>query len=432
MGNVVKLLVLALLCVRPGNCGSIDHLDITTVLLSVSGPMNQRFFAQVMDNKTNMHVWHSDSRRLVVTSDNPLETLSILEAPKLEKLVLHPNTQLQQLIVGHCPLNRLTKSLYNLRALSVLKFVICRFNGTFNLAELLPFRNLTTFSLEANQLTEVTLQPGESSTATEPKAALRMLDLSSNLFEHFNLSVLQAFPLLKVLRLPRNKLVTLGGSVFLQALELLDVQLNVLIELDLSGCDCSSLLYVYASDNKLSTFPAFGEAITSIQVLNLNDNQLASLNVIELTKQPNLTTLMLSTNALKSFSVDDGRNGTAMELPSLTSLDLRNNRIESLDLRGWQLPSLVKLRVLNNPLVTIPDDLLERFPQLTKVDCYCPNVDCTWIQRNVAHIRDRKFEMSVAHQGPTQMDKGYRCVTVPYVGCVRCPFERNESEMTNP
>ncbi|XP_052895931.1 leucine-rich repeat-containing protein 40-like [Anopheles moucheti] len=365
MGNVLKLLVFATLFVSRGNCGSIDHLDTTTVLLSVSGTMDQRFFAQVMDNKSNLHVWHSDSRKLILASDNPLRTLSILEAPRLRKLVLHPNTQLQQLILRYCPLNRLIKSLYNLKALSILKFVICRFNDTFNLAELLPFQNLTTFSLESNQLKEVALQLGESSPETEPTSALRMLDLSSNLIEHFNLNVLRAFPALNDLRLPRNKLVTLGGTVFLQALTLLDVKLNLLIGLDLSGCNCSSLLYVYASNNKLSTFPLFGDNITGIQVLNLNDNLLSTFNVIELTKQPNLTTLMMSANALKSFNVDDG-NSTAMELPSLSLLELLNNQVESLDLRGWQLPSLVTLRVLNNPLVTIPDDLLERFPQLTK------------------------------------------------------------------
>uniref|UniRef100_A0A182WJ99 Leucine rich immune protein (Coil-less) n=1 Tax=Anopheles minimus TaxID=112268 RepID=A0A182WJ99_9DIPT len=428
MESVWKLLIFPILLVSRLNCMFQEKLNVSKVLLSASGDMDQTFFAQVTDNKSYLHVWHSDTRRLVVTSDNPLQTLSIMEATRLDQFVLHPNMHLEELLLRYCPLDGLVKSLQNLQALRVLKHEICRFNGSFNLAELLALRNLTTFSLADNRLTEVILQPDEAFEETEPASVLELLDLSGNVIEYFNLNVLRAFPVLKYLILPRNKLVTLAGSIFLRTLKMIDIKQNLLTELDLSGCNCSSLVCVYASNNNLNTFPLFGESIADLQVLDLNDNQLATFNVTELKKQQHLTTLMMAKNLLKSFNVDNG-NASLVELPSLTMLELSNNQIESLDLRGWQLPSLATLRVINKSLVSISYDLLERFPKLTRLSCFCPNVDCEWKQRYVQHIRSGRLEMSVAWQGSMQIEKGYRCITVPYVGCVKCPFRRKESEL---
>uniref|UniRef100_A0A182MQZ5 Leucine rich immune protein (Coil-less) n=1 Tax=Anopheles culicifacies TaxID=139723 RepID=A0A182MQZ5_9DIPT len=424
-----KLPVFAIMLASQVNCWSKEQLKVTKVIMSASGDLDERFFEQLMGDKSYLNVWNSETTRLVVTSDNPMDTLIIMEAPRLNELVLYPNVHLKHLLLRYCPLDGLVKSLRNLRALRVLKLELCQIGGTFNLAELLALQNLTTFSVESNRISEILLQPDDAIEEMDPASTLKILDLSSNVIEHFNLNVLRAFPMLNELVLARNRLVTVAGSIFLQTLEVLNVKRNLLTELDLSGCNCSSLRYVYASENKLNTFPLFGDSITDLQVLDLNYNLLAVLNVSELKKQQHLSTLMLADNVLKSFNVDDG-NETMVELASLELLELSNNQIESLDLRGWQLPALQVLRAMNKPLVTIPDDLLERYPKLIRLACFCPNVDCEWIQRNVEHIRNHKYEMNVAQQGSSQLGKGYRCVTVPYVGCVLCPFRRKDSELT--
>uniref|UniRef100_A0A182S3J9 LRRCT domain-containing protein n=1 Tax=Anopheles funestus TaxID=62324 RepID=A0A182S3J9_ANOFN len=430
MENLLKLLLFAILLVSRGNCGSIDHVNQTTVLLSMSGEMDQSFFARATGNNTSLLVWHSDSRELELTTNNSLESLSVMEAPKLDKVVLYPNMQLKHLILRFCLLDGLAMSLYNLRALRMLKLEICRINGTFNLAELLPLGNLTTFSLEGNKLQEIVHQPDESVEETEPSSALRILDLSSNIIEYFYLDVLWAFPVLNELVLRRNKLVTFAGSILLQKLGMLSVSYNLLTELDLSGCNCSSLLNVNVEYNRLHTFPVFGDSISGIEALNLNNNQLRAFNTVELRKQQHLKTLIMSNNVLKSFHDENG-NETTVELPDLEFLELLNNPIESLDLGGWLLPTLKTLRVMNNSLVMIPDDLWQRYPQLANMFCFCPNIPCEWIQRHVDHIRSGRIEMSVAREGPMQVGKGYRCVTIPYVGCVRCPFRRKEDETKN-
>uniref|UniRef100_A0A182S9A1 Uncharacterized protein n=1 Tax=Anopheles maculatus TaxID=74869 RepID=A0A182S9A1_9DIPT len=134
---------------------------------------------------------------------------------------------------------------------------------------------------------------------------LEVLNLCSNRIEHFDLDVLRTFPGLKELLLQRNKIVRIAGSVYLPALVTLHAKQNLLSELNLTGCNCSSLLSVYASQNKLSNFPLLGDTVSGLQVLDLNYNQLTACNATELKKQPNLSTLLISNNALKSFSIEN-------------------------------------------------------------------------------------------------------------------------------
>uniref|UniRef100_A0A6E8VSC6 LRRCT domain-containing protein n=1 Tax=Anopheles coluzzii TaxID=1518534 RepID=A0A6E8VSC6_ANOCL len=396
------------------------------VLVSVEEEMDHAFFAHMPPTSLDVHVWHTESERLEVTADNPLQALSLMEAPKLQNLILYPNTHLRQLIVRHCPLDGVTEQFRNLRELRILKIEQCRLTGTFDLGVLLAFHNLTSVSLEANHITEASLLVDETAAEPEQPSKLARLDLSSNQIEYFHLDVVRLFPALKELLLGRNKLVMFGGnSTFLPALVMLDVRQNLLTELNLSGCDCSSLLYLYATSNRLTSFPVFSDSTVNIKALDLCKNQLTVPDAQRLQKQQRLTSLLLSQNTFRSFTTE-----TETELPSLVRLELYDNQLESLDLRGWKLPALANLRVSQNPLKSIPDDLLARYPNLTKLICFCPDVDCTWIQRNVANVRNGQFEMSVAWKGPKSVGKGYRCVTVPYVGCVRCPFKRTaESDL---
>uniref|UniRef100_A0A182K1Q3 Leucine rich immune protein (Coil-less) n=1 Tax=Anopheles christyi TaxID=43041 RepID=A0A182K1Q3_9DIPT len=384
----------------------------STVLMSVSDDMDQTFFAQVLDTKLELHVWHTESKKLEVNSDNPLQALLLMEAPKLEVFVFHPNHHLRQLVVRFCTLDGLAKDFLNLQELSVLQIEQCRLNGTFNLGELIALHNLTSFSLEANRLTETVLQLDEIPDEPEQGSKLAILNLSFNKIKYFNLNVLRLFPALKELFLSHNALATVEGSIFLPELVKLDIKQNLLDVLDISGCNCSSLLYLYASNNRLMSFPIFSETTLNIDVLDLGNNRLTVANGKELQKQRKLTTLILSWNAFSSFTTDD-ENELEIELASLHDLDLSSNQLKSLDLRDWKLPSLSRLHVSNNPLKVIPDDLMERYPNLTKLVCFCPDIDCAWIQHNVEHIRSGNFEMSVVWQGPTMVGKDYRCVTVP-------------------
>uniref|UniRef100_A0A182XYU3 Uncharacterized protein n=1 Tax=Anopheles stephensi TaxID=30069 RepID=A0A182XYU3_ANOST len=345
-------------------------------VMRVTDDMDQKFFAEQAANKRDLQIWRSESRRLVVTSDNPLQSLTFMEAPNLDELELFPNSHLQLLILRFCPLDGLWR---------------------------LPTKRSS--------------------------SPLEVLNLCSNAIEFFSLDVLRTFPNLKDLLLQRNRIARITGSASLPALGTLHAKQNHLTELNLAGCNCSALLFVYASQNMLSNFPQLGDSLTALEVLDLNGNQLTTFNATELRKQPNLKTLLMSKNALKSFNVEDDAEPT-LELPLLRVLELHHNQIEVLDLRGWQLPALQTLLVSVNPLVALPDDLLERFPKLHKFSCFCADIDCEWIQRHVQHVRSGRFELSVAWQGPKELSEGYRCVTVPYVGCVRCPFKRKLSTTT--
>uniref|UniRef100_A0A182PQH1 LRRCT domain-containing protein n=1 Tax=Anopheles epiroticus TaxID=199890 RepID=A0A182PQH1_9DIPT len=381
--------------------------------------MDQRFFAQMRN--LHLQVWHTDGKRLEVTADNHLATLTLLAAPKLNNLVLHPNSHLRLLIICFCPLTGLTEQIINLQELNVLKIENCRLSGTFNLAELVVLQNLTTFSLEANKLTEVILRLDATTDGMESK--LVILNLSSNRIKHFNLDVLRSFPAIKELHLFRNSLVTIDGTVYLPVLNTLDVRENLLTELDLSGCACGALVNVYALYNNLTSFPVFNESTVNIKVLDLSNNRLTTVSGKELQKQQQLTSLLLSSNALRHFTTDDDDDvgsDLEIELPSLDMLALQSNRLESLDLRGWKLPMLHTLHVILNPLKSIPDNLHERYPKLNKLICFCPDIECGWIQRNVQHVQQGSYEMSVARGRPGAVGSSHRCVTVPYVGCVRC------------
>ena len=101
-------------------------------------------------------------------------------------------------------------------------------------------------------------------------------------------------------------------------------------------------------DKYLKDLPESFGKLTSLQILDLNQNQLAKLpkSIIQL---KSLQKLDLSKNRLKNLPESFG------QLPSLQTLNLSSNRLTTLPESFGQLPSLQILNLSSNRLTTLPE-----------------------------------------------------------------------------
>lgn len=245
--------------------------------------------------------------------------LSSNHIARLDEGLLDDLTALQVLNLGHNKIHTIaTQSFLNLANLHILVL-------KHNQMEILQRQTLTGLSLlssldlDHNRLH--TLHSGSLRNCTSlaslglghnfltqvPEAvhqlsSLQVLDLGSNLLGVLKRESLQGLPKLQVLRLGDNELSRLGEGAF--------VEVSGLLELDLSKNRLMSL--------DQETF----KDIKSLQTLDLSENQLEDVNGL-FTHQVSLLKLNLSANHLLWFDY-------AFVPPSLESLDIHSNKIDSL------------------------------------------------------------------------------------------------------
>ncbi|KFB51677.1 AGAP007451-PA-like protein [Anopheles sinensis] len=362
------------------------------------------------------NVVYTNASRLLIDSQGSLRYLNILHAPKLREISGTQN--LDGLLIRGCLLRRLEDALAQLRAITVLKLVSCQMNGTLDLSLLSLTPSVTSLSLEGNRFEWVVRTPDPAYANRSPP--LQFLDLSANALEHFDLGVIEPFTALMKLGLSRNRLLSLVGEVYLPKLTILDLQYNRLTQVDLRGCDCQALKQMIFTRNNLTSWPMFASSSREIKSLALGHNQLDMVNYTELRQHRNLQSLMLEGNIISSLhprgSSDHNDTTTLLELPNLGSLFLNDNRLEALELERWHIPSVLLIRVDRNPLRYIPADLFQRCPRLHYFQCYCPNIDCEWVERHRTHIQDRVVAIDQKMPDTTNRE----CLTIPRAGCVYC------------
>uniref|UniRef100_A0A182IJT6 Leucine rich immune protein (Coil-less) n=1 Tax=Anopheles atroparvus TaxID=41427 RepID=A0A182IJT6_ANOAO len=336
-----------------------------------------------------VHVVITNASRLVVHPSSALRLVTILNAPRMREI--EGTSDLQILNVGGCLLERLEDSLARLSGVRTLRFMCCQLKGTLDLALLFATPALVSLSLEGNQFERVvrTQDP-------EQPHVLELLDLSGNALEHFNWSVLEPFTKLNKLLLCRNRLISLTGEVRLPNLCVLSLRENRLIRADLTGCDCAALSQVQFARNGMVNWPTFAPSSTALRSLELSDNHLSAVNYTELAQHRSLSSLQLNRNAISSLEPTEavGDNETSLELPNLVSLFLQENRLEVLQLDRWKLPMLRMLSVVLNPLKSLPTNLFLRWPKLYYFYCYCPAIECVWIEQHRSYLAQRSVQMS--------------------------------------
>jgi Leucine-rich repeat (LRR) protein len=196
---------------------------------------------------------------------------------------------------------------------------------------------------------------------------LTTIDLSYNQILNIRTGAFMGLKSIKELYLNNNRLTAFKGEFFQNfgsdgslgtTLEVLNLANNELSYLFPSSFRVHPRLHqLIASGNMFSFFPA--ELIASLQYLEYIDlgyNSLRSVEDLDFASLPRLRTLILSHNELETISELAFQNSTQLQI-----LDVSGNKIERLGERTFE--GLVRLEMLNlenNLLSELPDAIFER------------------------------------------------------------------------
>ena len=246
----------------------------------------------------------------------------------------------------------LTSSAF-LSGLDRLQYLSLQNNGLQDVSELSSFRNLA----------EVNLSDNKISVIREPMQSLELYELHLDRNELVDLSGLNDLTTLKTFSLSENKTpdgfesCDLGNELLFlskssNTLKTVDLSKNFLSGEDLYDIlgSCIALKNVYLSGNPINGDLQF--LANSYSMVELHANDCAITGLSGLHSDDSLTTLYLSNNELT-----DLKNMPSFRSGSYCLLDLRNNRLKSLN----DLPSGEYYRVLfnGNPLEKVdwPTDI---------------------------------------------------------------------------
>ncbi|XP_040155665.1 leucine-rich repeat transmembrane protein FLRT1-like [Anopheles arabiensis] len=184
-------------------------------------------------------------------------------------------------------------------------------------------------------------------------------------------------PHFEELRLRNNKLVTLetSASSSSYALKVLDVSKNLL-------------------NNATQLAPLHG-----LEELYLDENRFTELSMAVFEKMPLLRVLSAARNGLVKLAPPT----SALVLNDLTTLSLAHNRLASVSMENWQLPSLQTLLLNDNSLAEVDGlDGFERFFDLQKLELAGNRWSCGWLQHALEKVTIRQ---SLADSDGTLLDK---------------------------
>jgi len=128
--------------------------------------------------------------------------------------------------------------------------------------------------------------------------------------------------------------------------------------IDDGGWDLPNLRKLNLSGNKIETFPDVGflASLPALLELNLFDNNLSGLDFdnVQLPETTKLELLDLGYNNLQEFPLG------LEKIESLKRIFVYNNTIDVVPLRIVRMPNLVKLDIMQNPLIQPPMETCER------------------------------------------------------------------------
>lgn len=257
-----------------------------------------------------------------------------LQLSAVPSTLFHPLSQLRSLDMSYCALKLLSPEL------------------------LMKSSSLRKLSLKHNYIDELT-EP-----AFQNLWNLTELDISQNLITNIRPGCFSHLPSLKQLNLSGNRLSSFKGEFFITRrsngtkLEVLDLSGNDLSYLFPSSFRVHPKLQkLIATQNRFSFFPAeLVVGLHHLQIVDLGENMLKSLEEFDFGKLPRLRTLKLNNNLLDSISETAFHNSTQLQV-----IDLSGNKLERLGERTFQgLGRLQLLDLSNNLLSELPDSIFER------------------------------------------------------------------------
>uniref|UniRef100_A0A182SQW7 Leucine-rich immune protein (Short) n=1 Tax=Anopheles maculatus TaxID=74869 RepID=A0A182SQW7_9DIPT len=180
-------------------------------------------------------------------------------------------------------------------------------------------------------------------------------------------------------------------SVFVNpSFEELHLRANLLTTLESKGSDSSTNSYnlkvLDVCKNMLKNAAQL-EPFVRLEELYLDDNQFEQLNMELFVRMPNLRVLSAAGNGLVRIVPPIGM----LVLNDLVTLSLGRNRLSSIEMENWQLPSLKTLLLSNNSLEELAGmDGFEQFYDLEKLELAGNRWSCGWLQHALANVSVRK------------------------------------------
>uniref|UniRef100_A0A1I8JTL4 Leucine rich immune protein (Coil-less) n=1 Tax=Anopheles arabiensis TaxID=7173 RepID=A0A1I8JTL4_ANOAR len=206
---------------------------------------------------------------------------------------------------------------------------------------------------------------------------LQVLNLMQNKISFLNYSRSSGveFPSLRVIYLAHNLLTTIGMNDFngMKLLNILDLSNNSLYSLE-GQLRLSSLTELKLSHNRFTELSWCGWNLSSLTILNINNNTLQRLPTCMEDALPIVSYLNLVSNVLSN---DDNVWDRLANFNQLIVLDLSNNRLTSMVWNNVTL-STRYINLRNNPIkylnITTPKDMF-------KVDTGCSKIEQLEVSR---------------------------------------------------
>ncbi|XP_040155661.1 uncharacterized protein LOC120895963 [Anopheles arabiensis] len=157
-------------------------------------------------------------------------------------------------------------------------------------------------------------------------------------------------------------------------------------------------------DNELSSVPLFGKSFNELKYLSLEGNRLEEVALDSFTGLGQLQSLSLARNGLivvESTTRAPARSiHQGVQLLKLKHLSLASNRLITVNISGWEMPSLVSLDLSNNDLYLLLDEAhqLGQFGALLEVSYAGNDWQCSWLSE--AQLMLRKRGIAVKDQDP--------------------------------
>lgn len=284
--------------------------------------------------------------------------------------------------------------------------------------------NLTVLALPTNQITKI-----EDFAFADLKHLVR-LNLEQNNLTRLQENIFSGLTNLLELFLNDNQIETIeDGALYLEKLEEVYLQGNHFKTLSpdlVTGTP--ALLSIVLSRNQLTSIGETFSKSPRLFFLDLNDNQIQTIDWVEIASIRSLRILSLQNNTLKmeplAPEIEDDAHyqkklANAMERSQLQYLSLSDNKLYRSDVLK-QLTPLRMLRYLNldnNPYIIIDNVKIIRdtFPDLVQISMLNATLSCEWLENIAPFIKKSKVTFVTAEkyspvQGQRREIDGMFCV----------------------
>uniref|UniRef100_A0A182PQG6 Leucine rich immune protein (Short) n=1 Tax=Anopheles epiroticus TaxID=199890 RepID=A0A182PQG6_9DIPT len=153
-------------------------------------------------------------------------------------------------------------------------------------------------------------------------------------------------------------------------------------------------------DNELSTVPSFGRSFNELKYLSLDGNRLEQVALDAFAGLEQLQRLSLARNGM--ILVEPSTTTTrltkqpiihqSVQLLKLKDFSLASNRLITVNISGWDMPSLVSLDVSHNDLYLLldePHQIVQQFGALLDISYAGNDWQCGWLSEAQLALRKR-------------------------------------------